>query len=255
MNKTVLVKECYSVFTNWRMFPIIGQYGDVLMKESRFKDKEKHHMDFLQLMINSQNFKELTTSSSLSFLMYFLATRPNVQQKLQEKIDATFPNKAPPAYYALVQMECLDMVLNESLRLFLVAGRAHRVCKKMWRSMGWSFPKGQFSKKNKGSINPYLYPPLGTEPHNCIGMRFAIMNMKLAVIRILQNFSFKPCKETEISLKLNTQGLLQPHKPIVLKVESRDGTVSGALLSLRTSVLLFKEAVSQNTRDLSLLCE
>lgn len=35
-----------------------------------------------------------TTSSSLSFLAYILATHPDVQQKLQEEIDATFPSKA-----------------------------------------------------------------------------------------------------------------------------------------------------------------
>lgn len=34
-----------------------------------------------------------TTSSVLSFLTYLLATHPDVQQKLQEEIDATFPNK------------------------------------------------------------------------------------------------------------------------------------------------------------------
>uniref|UniRef100_A0A9L0IQJ3 unspecific monooxygenase n=1 Tax=Equus asinus TaxID=9793 RepID=A0A9L0IQJ3_EQUAS len=125
-----------------------------------------HRVDFLQLMINSQNSKELdthkalsdlelvaqsiififagyeTTSSSLSFLMYFLATHPDVQQKLQEEIDATFPNKAPPTYDALVQMEYLDMVLNESLRLFPIAVRLERVCKKDVEINGVFIPKG-----------------------------------------------------------------------------------------------------------------
>lgn len=39
-----------------------------------------------------------TTSSSLSFLMYHLATHPDIQQKLQEEIDATFPNKVSGWY-------------------------------------------------------------------------------------------------------------------------------------------------------------
>uniref|UniRef100_A0A8C4LGQ2 Cytochrome P450 3A n=1 Tax=Equus asinus asinus TaxID=83772 RepID=A0A8C4LGQ2_EQUAS len=248
------------------------------MKESRLKDKDKHRVDFLQLMINSQNSKELdthkglsdlelvaqsivfifagyeTTSTSLSFLLYLLATHPDVQQKLQEEIDATFPNKAPPTYDALLQMDYLDMVLNESLRLFPVAVRLERLCKKDVEIDGVFIPKGtvvmvptfslhrasefwpepeefrpeRFSKKNKDNINPCIYMPFGNGPRNCIGMRFAMVNMKLALVRVLQNFSFKPCKETQIPLKLGNQGLLQPQKPIVLKVESRDGTVNGA---------------------------
>ncbi|XP_047693762.1 cytochrome P450 3A12-like isoform X2 [Prionailurus viverrinus] len=218
------------------------------MKESRLKDKQKHRVDLLQLMINSQNSKETdthkalsdlelvaqsimfifagyeTTSTSLSFLVYELATHPDVQQKLQEEIDATFPDKAPPTYDALVQMEYLDMVLNEALRLYPIAGRLERVCKRDVEISGVFIPKGtvvmvptfilhrdldlwpepeefcpeRFSKKNKDSINPYIYLPFGTGPRNCIGMRFAIMNMKLALVRVLQNFSFKPCKETQV---------------------------------------------------------
>lgn len=194
-----------------------------------------------------------TTSSVLSFIIYELATHPDVQQKLQQEIDAVLPNKAPATYDAMVQMEYLDMVVNETLRLFPIAIRLERVCKKDVEINGVFIPKGamvviptyalhhdpkywtepeefrpeRFSKKNKDSIDPYIYTPFGTGPRNCIGMRFALMNMKLAIIKVLQNFSFKPCKETQIPLKLGNQGLLQSEKPIVLKAESRDGTLSG----------------------------
>nr|AAA35742.1 glucocorticoid-inducible cytochrome P-450 [Homo sapiens]BAA00001.1 cytochrome P-450 [Homo sapiens]prf//2108280A cytochrome P450-3A5 [Homo sapiens] len=249
------------------------------MKESRLEDTQKHRVDFLQLMIDShKNSKETeshkalsdlelvaqsiififagyeTTSSVLSFIMYELATHPDVQQKLQEEIDAVLPNKAPPTYDTVLQMEYLDMVVNETLRLFPIAMRLERVCKKDVEINGMFIPKGwvvmipsyalhrdpkywtepekflpeRFSKKNKDNIDPYIYTPFGSGPRNCIGMRFALMNMKLALIRVLQNFSFKPCKETQIPLKLSLGGLLQPEKPVVLKVESRDGTVSGA---------------------------
>nr|XP_042124012.1 cytochrome P450 3A9 [Peromyscus maniculatus bairdii] len=248
------------------------------MKEDRIQDKAKQRVDFLQLMINSQssNIKEShkalsdleivaqsiififagyeTTSSALSFALYLLATHPDVQKKLQDEIDAALPNKAPATYDTLVQMEYLDMVVDETLRLYPIAGRLERVCKKDVEINGVLIPKGtvmmvptfalhrdpkhwpepeefhpeRFSKKNQGSINPYTYLPFGDGPRNCIGMRFALMNMKLALVRVLQNFSFQPCKETQIPLKIGKQGLLQPEKPILLKVVSRDETVSGA---------------------------
>ncbi|XP_049644594.1 LOW QUALITY PROTEIN: cytochrome P450 3A12-like [Suncus etruscus] len=241
------------------------------MKDSRIKDDNKNRVDLLQLMINSQNSKEVdthkamtdmelvaqsiififagyeTTSSTLSFLMYALATNPDVQLKLQQEVDATFPNKAPPTYEALFQMEYLDMVMNEILRFFPIAGRLERVCKKDVEINGLLIPKDtvvmmpifvlhkdpehwtepeefrpeRFSKKNKDNINPYVYMPFGAGPRNCIGMRFALMNMKLALVKVMQNFTFKPCKETQIPVKLSNQGLIQPEKPIVLKAEPR----------------------------------
>ncbi|XP_028640278.1 cytochrome P450 3A13-like, partial [Grammomys surdaster] len=235
-------------------------------------------VDFLQLMINSQNSKikeshkalsdvEIvaqsinfifagyeTTSSALSFASYLLAIHPDVQKKLQDEIDATLSNKVPATYDTLLQMEYLDMVVNETLRLYPIAGRLERVCKTDVEINGVFIPKGtvvmvptfalhkdpkywpepeefrpeRFSKKNQDSINPYVYLPFGNGPRNCIGMRLALINMKVALVRVLQNFSFQPCKETQIPLKLCKHGLLQPENPILLKVVSRDETISGA---------------------------
>ncbi|XP_077893433.1 cytochrome P450 3A9-like isoform X1 [Ictidomys tridecemlineatus] len=242
------------------------------MKQKRLENKEKHRIDFLQLMIDSQNSQDKepyqglsdleiaaqsiifilagyeTTSTTLSFIMYLLATHPDVQKKLQQEIDETFPNKAPVTYDVLFEMKYLDMVVNETLRLYPIAERTSRVCKKDVELNGVHIPKGtnvaipiyslhqnptywpepekfypeRFSKKNKENINPYIYMPFGNGPRNCIGMRFALMSMKLALIRLLQNFFFHPCKETQIPLKLSKKSFLQPEKPIVLKVVSRD---------------------------------
>ncbi|PNJ12162.1 CYP3A43 isoform 10 [Pongo abelii] len=125
-----------------------------------------HRVDFFQQMIDSQNSKETkshkalsdlelvaqsiiitfaaydTTSTTLPFIMYELATHPDVQQKLQEEIDAVLPNKAPVTYDALVQMEYLDMVVNETLRLFPVVSRVTTVCKKDIEINGVLIPKG-----------------------------------------------------------------------------------------------------------------
>uniref|UniRef100_I3NBX7 unspecific monooxygenase n=1 Tax=Ictidomys tridecemlineatus TaxID=43179 RepID=I3NBX7_ICTTR len=187
-----------------------------------------------------------TTSNTLSFIMYLLASHPDVQKKLQQEIDETLPNKAPVTYDVLFEMKYLYMVVNETLRLYPIIERIVRVCKKDVELNEVLIPKGTIvtiptyslhqnstywpepekfyperNRKNKENINLYIYMPFGNGPRNCIGMRFALKSMKLALIRLLQNF-FYPCKETQIPLKLSKKPFLQPEKPIVLKVVSRD---------------------------------
>ncbi|KAK7799764.1 hypothetical protein U0070_022630, partial [Myodes glareolus] len=197
------------------------------MKENRIQDKKKQRVDFLQLMINSQNsnIKEShkalsdleivaqsvififagyeTTSSALSFALYLLATHPDVQKKLQDEIDAALPNKAPPTYDALVQMEYLDMVINETLRLYPIAGRLERICKTDVEVNGVLIPQSTVV------IVPTLVlhkdPKYWPEPEE-----------------------FRPERYRDIPLKLSKQGLLQPEKPVLLKVVPRDGTICGA---------------------------
>ncbi|CAO2630596.1 Cytochrome P450 3A31 [Lemmus lemmus] len=168
-----------------------------------------------------------TTSSTLDFVLYLLATHPDIQKKLREEIDMALPNKAPPSYDKVMEMEYLDMVLSETLRLYSISHRLERVCKQDVEMNGVFIPKGsivmipifslhrdpqywpepeefrpeRFSKEKKGSIDPYVYMPFGNGPRNCIGMRFALMNMKLALTKLLQNFSFQPCKETQVRKK------------------------------------------------------
>nr|XP_048289413.1 cytochrome P450 3A2-like isoform X2 [Myodes glareolus] len=349
MIKNVLVKESYSVFTNLRdmgpvgimsksltiskdeewkrfqallspafssgkikeMFPIIEEYGDILVKYLR-KEAEKgkplnmkevfgaYRMDVIMstafgVSIDSLNnpkdpFVEKTrkffkinffdpfifsltlsdmeivahsivfilggydtTSSTLAFAMHSLATHPDIQKKLQEEIDMALPNKEPPNYDKVMEMEYLDIVLNETLRVYPIGIRLDRVCKQDVEIDGVLFRKGsvavipvyalhhdpqywpepaefrpeRFSKENKGNINPYVYMPFGNGPRNCIGMRFALTNMKLALTKVLQNFSFQPCKETQIPMKLSGSILLQPEEPIVLKVVPRDAIITG----------------------------
>lgn len=252
------------------------------IKENRQKNVHgSHRVDFLQLMVDSQDsegasapqdheeqqqpHKALTdseilaqamvfilagyetTSNSLSFVAYNLATCPECMHRLQQEIDQVLPNRAPVTYEALRCMDYLDMVLNESLRLYPAAGRLERVCKKTIEINGVSIPQGttvtvpvfalhqdpelwpepeqfnpeRFSKENKERLDPYSYLPFGAGPRNCIGMRFAMLSMKAALVQILQEFTFSPCSETQIPPELSITGLLQTKKPIVLRVTPR----------------------------------
>uniref|UniRef100_A0A3Q3LQP0 Cytochrome P450 3A n=1 Tax=Mastacembelus armatus TaxID=205130 RepID=A0A3Q3LQP0_9TELE len=241
------------------------------IKSNRETSKQTSRVDFLQLMMDSQKSNEgnqdkglndheilsqamififagyETSSSSLCFLAYNLATNPHVMKELQEEIDSTFPNKAPIEYQPLMQMQYLDSVVNESLRLYPIAPRLERVAKATVEINGVVIPKDmvvmvptwpihrnpdlwpepdefkpeRFSKENKANIDPYTYMPFGAGPRNCIGMRFALVMMKLAMVEILQRYSFSVCEETEVPLEMDIPGLLTPKRPIKLKLVPR----------------------------------
>ncbi|XP_072264690.1 cytochrome P450 3A9-like isoform X1 [Pyxicephalus adspersus] len=218
-------------------------------KEKRQKEDHSGRVDFLQLMLDcrtedvsglNKEQKALTdseimaqsivfifagyetTSSTLSFLFYNLATHPDVQQKLQEEIDSYLPDKAMSTFDILMQMEYLDMVIQETLRMFPPGGRVERVSKQTVEINGVTIPKGmvclipayvlhnnpeywpepeefrpeRFSKENRESHTPYTFLPFGDGPRNCIGMRFAMLSMKVATAAILQHFTCRPCADT-----------------------------------------------------------
>ncbi|KAM6982456.1 cytochrome P450 3A40-like [Tautogolabrus adspersus] len=245
------------------------------IKSDRNKNEHKNRVDFMQLMVDAQASENKedtgsekkgltdneilsqamififagyeTSSSTLGFLSYDLAINPQIQKRLQEEIDETFPNKGKPTYEALMQMEYLDMVINESMRLYPIANRLERMAKASVEVNGMTIPKGttvmipvytlhrdpalwpepdtfnpeRFSKENKDNIDPYSFLPFGAGPRNCIGMRFALVMMKLAMVEILQDFSFVTCKETDVPLELGVDGFTTPKNPIKLKLEPR----------------------------------
>ncbi|NWI07563.1 CP3AD protein, partial [Tichodroma muraria] len=190
------------------------------------------------------------TSSSLGYLAYELAMHPDVQEKVIQEIDTVLSNKAPLTYDAVMKLEYLDMTVNETLRMYPLGGRIERTCKKDVEINGVTIPKGvvvtippyilhrdpeywpnpdefrpeRFRKENKESIDPYTYLPFGAGPRNCIGMRFALLTLKVAIASLLQHFTFQTCKETQIPIKLSSVGLLTPEKPIILKLVPRSST-------------------------------
>uniref|UniRef100_A0A8B9ISG9 Cytochrome P450 3A n=1 Tax=Amazona collaria TaxID=241587 RepID=A0A8B9ISG9_9PSIT len=223
------------------------------------KDNEANHSHkaLTDIEILSQAFIFIfagyePTSNILCYLAYELAMHPDVQQKLMDEVDTVLPNKAPLTYEALMQLEYLDMTVSETLRLYPLGGRLERTCKEDVEINGVTIPKGtivmippyilhrnpnywpnpeefrpeRFSKENKEGIDPYTYLPFGAGPRNCLGMRFALLTLKVAIAILLQHFTFQTCKETQIPLQLSSRGLLTPKKPIILKLVPRTNAAS-----------------------------
>jgi cytochrome P450 len=79
---------------------------------------------------------------------------------------------------------------------------------KLWEEPE-KFDPERFLGTNKGKINPVAFQPFGTGPRNCIGMRFAILEIKLALARLLCKYKLVAGPSTEVDIQVD-------YKPITM---------------------------------------
>ena len=72
-------------------------------------------------------------------------------------------------------------------------------------------------------ISRFAYLPFGQGPRACIGMRFAMMETKLALANIIRKFKLIPSEKTIETLKLDPMAAITYVKGgLYIKVETRD---------------------------------
>ncbi|XP_019565200.3 cytochrome P450 9e2-like [Aedes albopictus] len=176
-----------------------------------------------------------TVSTTLTFLIHDLVTNQEVQQRLYEEIVATNESLQGTqlSYDTLQKMKYLDMVVTESLRIRPAAAFLDRLCIHDYelddeQGLKFTINKGtavwiptqglhmdpqyypnpekfdpeRFNDENKANVNPMTYLPFGIGPRNCIGSRFALMEIKAIVYYLLLHFSFEANSKTPIPLEL-----------------------------------------------------
>ncbi|XP_049830257.1 cytochrome P450 6B4-like [Schistocerca gregaria] len=84
------------------------------------------------------------------------------------------------------------------------------------------FDPEHFSEEQKASRHPYCYLPFGEGPRICIGMRFGLMQVKVALVHLLSKFDFLPVGDKQSKLRMAPNNiLLTPIGGIDLRVERR----------------------------------
>lgn len=55
-------------------------------------------------------------------------------------------------------------------------------------------------EENKAKRPEGSFVPFGMGPRMCIGMRLALLEAKMALVFMVQNFTFSTCEKTEVIL-------------------------------------------------------
>ncbi|XP_054157513.1 cytochrome P450 3A4-like [Oppia nitens] len=180
-----------------------------------------------------------TTGSTLSHCLYYLAKYPDIQQKLYEEIDSIDDYGVD----SLASLKYLNAVINETLRFAPPILRVERVANETVIIKNIEIPTGTvvtvtpysyhrdehyWDEPNKfkpdrfigHKHNPYLLMPFGSGPRLCLGMRFALIEIRCCVAKVVKHFKLK-ITPTDPHLEYLIGSVFFSPKEVVLSLEKR----------------------------------
>ncbi|CAG5105567.1 Oidioi.mRNA.OKI2018_I69.chr1.g2244.t1.cds [Oikopleura dioica] len=180
-----------------------------------------------------------TTATLLQFAIYEICKNADLQERLVEEISGVGEDYSN---FNSKKLPLLCATLNETLRLYAPAGVHLRYCNNDVVINGIPFSKGsnvevpvdalhentEYWGADACDFNPDrwisnpdyekapFFLPFGAGPRNCVGMRFANMQARLGLMRILKTFKLEFPKDFVPDVKRTrlTTFLLAPSKDI-----------------------------------------
>ena len=163
------------------------------------------HMNFLMMAAHD------TITSSVTSMIWYLAKRPEWQQKLREECLAIGPAGADIAFADLDKFELTEYAFKEALRMISPVPSIPRRALRDFDFMGYHIPKGtsvsispsyvhmmeeywpnphefdpmRFTADKVKARHKYAWVPFGGGAHMCLGLHFAYMQTKLFMHHLL----------------------------------------------------------------------
>lgn len=183
-----------------------------------------------------------TSASALPWAFHFLAVHPALQARVHEEIDrvrALAGGAIDPQ--GSTELRLLDAVLKETMRLRPVIAAVGRVLQEPRRIAGWDLPAGTLVSPSiylthrepsawrdperfdpdrflDEKINPYAYFPFGGGARRCIGMAFALYEMRIVLATVLARFRVLPAPGVRIRPERRNVSMAPSHDmPVVLE--------------------------------------
>jgi len=187
-----------------------------------------------------------TASTALAYTTHILATHPEEQKKLQDHIDTYLEKDTILDYDILNKMDYLDWFIRETLRMYPITPIIiNRECSEKvdLPGLGRIYPGTKvtldmyslhYDNDLWGPVDTKIFYPerfaikrhpaawvaFGFGPRNCVGMRFALAEIKISIIRLLQNYTVLPPLLEDQNLDLVELVTISP-KQVPIRLEQR----------------------------------
>ena len=166
-----------------------------------------------------------TASNILSWIFYVLSQHPTVcSQILVEKKQVCQDQK--PTFDQLLQLEYLNRVIFEVMRLYPPSWITDRIAQADDYIAGFDIPKGarvipyiygvhhskaywdnpeqfnpeRFTKENIRNRNKFAHMPFGVGPRMCIGRNFALLEIQMLILKMLERYKLDLVPNQKIEL-------------------------------------------------------
>ncbi|XP_044883777.1 cytochrome P450 4B1-like isoform X2 [Mauremys mutica] len=160
-----------------------------------------------------------STASGISWLLYCMALHPEHQQRCREEIKEILGDRDTVQWDDIGKMTYTTMCIKETLRLYPpVPVVARELSAPVTFVDGRTLPKGslvslniyglhrnptvwhdpevfdplRFSPENSAGRHSYAFLPFAAGPRSCIGQRFAMNEIKVALVMTLLRFELSP---------------------------------------------------------------
>ncbi|KAK7579876.1 hypothetical protein V9T40_000505 [Parthenolecanium corni] len=188
-----------------------------------------------------------TTATSIAWTLFLVGHHLEVQKTIFDELDAIFgKSNRLPDQNDLAGMKYLECVVKESLRLYPPVSFISRCLVNDAKIGDFVIPAGveicihihqlhrsreHFKNPNKfdpshffphevQNRNPFAYIPFSAGPRNCLGQKFAMLELKIILSQIFRNFEVESLQKME-DMKCMPDIVLRPELGVQMKMKKR----------------------------------